>query len=294
METLSLWKQYTIGMKKKYQLTASLLLLACMVTLDAKIPNGGLEEWVQDGDDYNPVDWQTTNNAPFLNVSPYTPAYEGNFSMKVSTFDAGVMVVAGVATMEFSYSKKPAALNACLKTTIMPGDRVLLIFSMFHKDSIIALPTDCTFSIDSTISDFSCFSFPITYRADLDPDSAIIIIMAGSAAPQVGTEIVVDALSFQDSNPTSQALFLETGSVGNYPNPAGRNTFIPVNLLTDSDVEILVWDSKGALVQSIPYHSLRAGKHTLEVDTGGLPQGVYPYAVRAKGVTLHGKMIINQ
>lgn len=45
----------------------------------------------------------------------------------------------------------------------MPGDKVYLIIAFYQGDSIVALPADCTFSIDTTISEFTYLTFPITY-----------------------------------------------------------------------------------------------------------------------------------
>ena len=68
------------------------LCMLLQISLVAQIPNGGFEDWVADGSNNNPVDWETTNKDPILSVTPYTPAYAGNFSVKVSTYDAGVLV----------------------------------------------------------------------------------------------------------------------------------------------------------------------------------------------------------
>jgi hypothetical protein len=281
--------------KKFGTLLAINVFMSFLLSLTAQIPNGGFEDWVVDGNDNNPVDWRTSNSDPILSVTPYAPAYAGNFSMKVSTYDAGVLIVPGVATAEFPYAQRPSEINACIKTTVMPGDKVLLIISMYHEDSIVALPTDCSFSIDSTISDFTCLSFPITYQSELIPDSAIIIVMAGSAAPQVGTEIIVDELSFTTVNTSVDQMFATTiYDEANYPNPAGDFTFIPVNLAFESDVEILVWDMNGKIVQSLPFRLLPAGKHDLLVNTDELTNGIYLYSVRGKDYTFNGKIVVDK
>jgi len=143
-------------MKRLYTFLAINVLMIFLISLRAQIPNGGFENWVADGNDNNPIDWSTTNGDPFVSVTPYTPAYAGSFSMKVSTFSAGFLTVSGVASIEFPYTQRPSEINACIKTTVMPGDKVYLIISMFHEDVIIASPTNCSFSIDTTISNFTC------------------------------------------------------------------------------------------------------------------------------------------
>lgn len=279
-------------MKRIFKCLALYSMSLILVPLTAQIPNSGFEEWVQDGDDYNPAGWNTSNNAPILTVSPFFPPYAGNLSMKVNTFNAGIMVVPGVAAAEFPYMQRPSAISACLKTNVMPGDRVLFIISMFSKDSIIALPTDCSFSIDSTIADFTCFTFPITYRSDLTPDSASIIIMAGSNLPQAGTEIIVDELSFHETTVTVPATPAASTFSGVYPNPAGGFAQIGLDLTNESDVVVFIWDSRGSLVRSLPFDSLKPGKHELKIETGHLAKGIYPFSVRGKDVAFHGRLII--
>jgi hypothetical protein len=280
--------------KKFGTLLAINVFMSFLFSLTAQIPNGGFEDWVVDGNDNNPVDWRTANSDPILTVTPYTPAYAGNFSMKVSTYDAGVMIIPGVATAEFPYTQRPSEINACIKTTIMPGDKVFLIISMYHEDSIIALPTDCSFSIDSTISEFTCLSFPITYQSDLIPDSAIIIVLAGSVSAQVGTEIIVDELTYTINTTDDKSFAATISNDVNYPNPAGEFTYIPVNLMAESDVEILIWDMNGRIIQSLPFHHLPVGKHELLVNTKQFTNGIYPYSVKGKDFTFNGKIVIDK
>lgn len=176
----------------------------------------------------------------------------------------------------------------------MPGDKVLFIISLYQEDSIIALPTDCTFSIDSTISEFACYIFPITYQSDLIPDLASIVVIAGSDTPQIGTEIIVDELSFLVNTGVDQRNALPNSLSVSYPNPAQDNTYIPIHLLKGSEVEVIVWDLKGNLVQSYPFHYLEAGKHELELDIRQLPNGMYAYSVRGEDIFLRSKMVISK
>lgn len=263
-----------------------------LISLKAQIPNNGFENWLVDGNNNNPVNWTTTNSDPYVSVTPYTPAYAGSFSMKVTTFDAGIVTVTGLAAIEFPYTQRPLEINACIKTTVMPGDKVYFILSLWEGDSIIASPTNCSFSIDTTISNFTCLSFPITYLSNLNPDSASIIIIAGSDSAQLGTEIIVDELSFNLTTAIDQTIATTNNNTVNYPNPAGNFTYIPVNLFNESDVEVLIWDIKGNLVQSYPFQYLKVGKHELLVNTSQLTNGIYPYSVRGKDFTVYGKMVI--
>jgi len=279
-------------MKKLHTILASSLLMMSLISGNAQVPNGGFENWVSDGTDNNPVDWETTNSDPFVCVTPYTPAYAGNYSMRVSAFDAGFMTVPGAASIEFPYTQRPSLVKACIKATVMPGDKVFLIVSLFQGDSIIAAPTNGTFVIDTTISEFTCLSFPITYLSNLTPDHANIMVLAGITTAQLGTEIIVDELSFDLSPVLDKPMLKANTSKANYPNPAGNFTYIPIDLLNESDVDVLLWNSNGNLVQSSPFHCLKEGKQELLVNTSQLTNGMYPYLVVGEDFTISGKIEI--
>jgi hypothetical protein len=282
-------------MKLKYVFLALFFYIFNISTNKAQIPNSGFENWQVDGNnDNNPVGWSTTNSDPEQSVSPYTPAYAGSFSMKVETFNPGIMIVPGVAEITFAFNQRPSVFNICLKTNIAAGDKVYIIVSLFNGDSIVASPDSCSFVIDSTISDFTCFSYPIVYQSPLNPDSANILIVAGSMAAQVGTEIIVDELSFGGTSGLCQIDEITDRSLKNYPNPAGDYTHIPFVLENDSDIELSVWDASGSLVKSYSYRSLKAGKQDLLVNTSMYSNGIYSYSIKGKEILFHGKLIVSK
>lgn len=280
-------------MKLKFLFFSITLFILNISTIKSQIPNNGFESWVLDANnDNNPVGWSTTNSDPEQSVSPYTPAYAGSFSMKVETFNPGIMVVPGVAEITFAYNQRPSIFNVCLKTNVAPGDKVYIIVSLFNGDSIVASPDSCSFIIDSTISDFTCFSYPVVYQSPLNPDSANILIVAGSMASQLGTEIIVDELSFGGASGICQIDAISDKSLKNYPNPAGEFTYIPFILDYDSDIELSVWDASGALVRSYSYKSLKAGKQDLLINTSLYNNGIYSYSIKGKEILFHGKMVV--
>ena len=279
-------------MKRFYAILVINSFVFFLISLNAQIPNSGFEDWVVDGNNNNPIDWSTTNHDPIVCVTPYTPAYAGDYSMRVSTYDAEIIIITGVASIEFPHAQRPSELNACIKTTVMPGDKVYLIIAFYQGDSVVALPTDCTFSIDTTISEFTCFTFPITYQSILNPDSASIIIIAGSESAKLGTEIIVDELSFNYTTTIVQKRSISKPVAENFPNPAANFTYIPVNLNRPSDLEILIWDIKGTIVQSQSIQKLTVGEHELLVNTSQLTNGIYLYSVRGEDIFLRSKMVI--
>ncbi len=260
----------------------------------AQIPNGTFESWAVDiyGDN-NPVSWTTTNSDPDISVTPYSPAYAGTYSMKVSTFDPGFMAIPGVAEVSFPYSQRPTHINACFKATILPGDHAYIIVALYQGDSIVAAPGDCSFVIDTTNSTFTCMSFPITYQSALVPDSAYIMVIAGSSLAQLGTNIIVDNLTF--SLPASIATYSNSQNIiTNYPNPTSSETYLDLNLITKNNIIISVWDAKGSLVNTIDLGTIASGKQQITLNTNTLENGIYTYNVKGQDISYYGKLIVNK
>jgi hypothetical protein len=203
------------------------------------------------------------------------------------------MQIAGIAEISFPYSLRPSEITACLKTSVMPGDKVYVIVSFFQGDSILASPGDCSFVIDSSINDFTCLTFPITYQSALIPDSANIMIVAGSNTAQSGTEIIVDELSFGFSSGISDAPGATKNGIRSFPNPANNYTYIPVELSVKSDVKISVYDLKGAFIQTVAFPSLNAGSHNCKINTTEMAPGVYSFSIKNSGIQ-HGRFSVSR
>ncbi len=275
-----------------------IFLISCLASLrlSAQVPNGGFENWVLDiNGDLNPVDWTTTNSSPDVSVSQYTPAYSGNYSMKVEAFDPGFGVFAGLATIDFPYSQQPDQLTACLMANVMPGDFVYIILALHNADSVVAAPLYCTFKVDSNITQFTCMTFPITYQSTLAPDSATIIIAAGNyGSAQMGTYVIIDDLSFGFSSGIEEAGTSSSILGQNYPNPASNSTTFPLRLSRPGDVIITVYDAQGKEVKQIVSEKMPAGEQHIELSLGELPSGVYSCSVRGEDFLLTRALLVNR
>lgn len=281
-------------MKKTTLFTFLIVCFLSTTNLISQIPNGTFESWAVDiyGDN-NPVSWTTTNSDPDISVTPYTPAYAGTYSMKVSTFDPGFMAIPGVAEISFPYSQRPTHINACIKANILSGDKAYIIVALYQGDSIVAAPGDCSFVIDTTISSFTCLSFPITYQSALIPDSAYIMVVAGSSLAQLGTNIIVDNLSF--SLPADIATYNNIqNKITNYPNPTSSETYIDLSLNSKTNIVISIWDTKGALVKTIDLGTVASGKQRITLNTNTLENGIYSYNLKGEDISFYGKLIVNK
>jgi hypothetical protein len=259
---------------------SGIIFFALSTIGQAQIPNNGFENWTNNGSENDPDFWSTNNSNPFISVSPYSPAFAGNYSMKVETFSPGFGVVPGVAQTEFNYSQRPNYIKACIKTQIMPGDKVIFLVSMFQGDSIVASPLFCSFNIDTNINEFTCLYFPISYLSTLIPDSVNIIISAGMGSTQLGTYIIVDELSFENGLGLED---LNKESINVYPNPFMDHLIVTANNITK--VELLNVNGERILLQSF------LSENQTEIDTHILPQGVYLVRIHTDKGIYHRRLI---
>ena len=96
----------------------------------------------------------------------------------------------------------------------------------------------------------------------------------------------------------------ETGLLPNYPNPFNPETWIPYNLADDADVQITIYDTKGALVRQLDLGHQMAGYYTnrsraayWDGRNGGgesVASGLYFYTLTAGDFTATRKMLVGK
>ncbi len=261
----------------------------------AQVPNSGFENWTIDGNnDNNPDGWFTTNSDPDVSVTPYSPAYAGSHSMKVATFDPGFMFMPGTAEAEFAMSQRPNFLNVCFKANIVWADKVYILFGLYQGDSIVASPDSCSFVIDTSNSNFKCVSFPVLYQSALIPDSAYIMVMAGSLSSQNGTYIIVDEMNFSMVAGVEEASTSSFVSAYCFPNPAKDNTSIFILNNKDSQLKLEIFDMKGALVYQEELKLFPSAKAEISIPTTALTSGQYIYRLRGASTNINSKLVIRK
>jgi hypothetical protein len=279
-------------MKSKLYILVLLFSFLVFASAQAQIPNSGFESWTLDGDNnLNPDSWETTNSNPVVTVEQYTPAYAGNYSLRAFAVDLSVVTLAGVAYTSFPLNARPTHLRACFKATIMPGDFAYIMFAAWSGDSVIAAQDSCTFKIDSTISQFTCVNLPITYVSQLVADSATILISGGDLSnAQLGTEIIVDELSFLgvgiDETENSAIAFQP------FPNPASAVMSISLALKKNTTLALHVYDVNGREVLTEKSVNVPAGDQAIRVHVAGLAEGIYCCRLENATFSAAGKFII--
>lgn len=260
--------------------------------------NVGFEDWVTDPDsNNNPVGWQTSNSFPIVNVEPFSPGCSGSYAMKVKTLNLG-FPFPGVAILEtaYNFSQIPNRFSACVKSNIMPGDQAIILVGLMRGDSIIAATDSCTFKIDSTISEFTYLEFPIAIQSSLLPDSVFIMVASGIGSGQVGTELIVDEITFKVGGSTvvleeeilPSAFFLHQ----NYPNPFNPTTKISWQSPIGSHQTLKVYDLLGNEIATLVDEEKPVGVYEINFNASNLASGIYFYKIQAGSFVQTKKMIL--
>ena len=101
---------------------------------------------------------------------------------------------------------------------------------------------------------------------------------------------------FRDDEVNSPALY------NNYPNPSNPETWIPYHLASNTDVQVLIYDTKGELVRQLDLGYQRAGDYTDRRQSAywdrrnehgeSVSSGMYFYTLTTADYTETRKMLI--
>jgi len=80
----------------------------------------------------------------------------------------------------------------------------------------------------------------------------------------------------------------------NYPNPFNPTTSIVVDLLQDSDVQIIIYNLEGKEIAKLFKGFLTSGTHKFSFDASELPSGIYLYKVSTPEFSSTKKMILTK
>ncbi len=96
-------------------------------------------------------------------------------------------------------------------------------------------------------------------------------------------------LGFKDENTNLPTKF---SLKHNYPNPFNPVTKIKFDLPENSQVNLLVYNSRGQIVATLLNDHLEAGRHTIDFNAAHLPSGVYFYRISAGKFTDVKRMLV--
>ncbi|HAE31126.1 MAG TPA: hypothetical protein DCF89_08425 [Flavobacteriales bacterium] len=78
----------------------------------------------------------------------------------------------------------------------------------------------------------------------------------------------------------------------NVPNPFNGSTMIPFELINSADVEFVVMDVAGKIVEKRQLGTLQSGKHNVEFRSNDLSDGIYYYSVIVDGIRSTKRMAV--
>jgi hypothetical protein len=78
----------------------------------------------------------------------------------------------------------------------------------------------------------------------------------------------------------------------NYPNPFNPATVISYELPVTSNVRLIIYDVLGREVQTLINEHQNAGNHSVTLDAGNLPSGVYFYRLQAGSYNATKKLLL--
>ncbi|MCE9540055.1 MAG: T9SS type A sorting domain-containing protein [Bacteroidetes bacterium] len=80
----------------------------------------------------------------------------------------------------------------------------------------------------------------------------------------------------------------------NSPNPAKQNTVISFQLNTSGLVSLELFDMLGNLVSSVLNQEMKAGAHSIPLETGAIPNGIYFYVLKKDEFSQTKRMVVSK
>ena len=78
----------------------------------------------------------------------------------------------------------------------------------------------------------------------------------------------------------------------NYPNPFGESTTLTFALETSAVVQLYICNMQGAVVKRILNQKTEKGRHSVQINSGGLPSGIYQLVLRSSQGSAVKKMVV--
>jgi len=124
--------------------------------------------------------------------------------------------------------------------------------------------------------------------ADGVANGNLTFVSNDQTSPNVELHGVGIAVSVGEETPTPLAFSLGEA----YPNPFNATTVIPFMVVTESDVQIAVYDLAGRLVEELVQGRITAGKHNVSFTGDNLGAGVYMLRMKAGSFEATQKLVL--
>ena len=236
---------------KKHLLLISLACIAITAIAQNSIPNGNFEAWNQVSYDY-PQNYPFNSNYDLLfryqssiqfNVEKTTPAYHGNFAVKLSTITLGTDTAMGYFinsnpsngnpdawTGGMPYTEKPTGIKGYYKYNVATGDEAL-IFAVFSKGGVNI--GTYLYPIGGLHNDYVEFNLTFDPPLSQTPDEVIFAATSSNIMVKesgvAGSVLILDDVSF--TGVTSQPAMMN----GDFELWDSQTVYKPTNWYVDGE-----------------------------------------------------------
>lgn len=277
-------------MKKQFLFISFICATSFINAQSQALPNGGFENWTNQGAFEDPQYWATMN---FYSISgapatafKSTDAHSGTYALKLKTLTAEVDgemdTIRGIAllgsfnisngenTIGQSFTQRPDSLVGWYKLTSVNNSP----FFIYSKLSKWNTSTNATEDIGETLfqgaanSSYVRFSVPIIYANNKTPDSLQILISNSLDSNVITNELLLDDLKFIYNNTSTVGIAENTVKIQLSPNPVMDQ----LHIQSDQPVErISVKDIHGKRVFDLSGNN----SEYYQVETAHFSPGIY-------------------
>lgn len=279
-------------------ITIAFILILAAVLSAQEIPNPGFENW--DGATGDLIDW-FENNPPTgpQPVIQSLNSHSGMWSVGLRVVDLGggiplpPSISAGADGTGFPVTQRYEALNGWYEFTPLAGDFFNVAIQMWSGGIQGTQIGNGFFSTQSSTTDWTQFSVPVTYTESGTPDWCTIQIIIGIKL-SIGGQAVVDDLSFGGASAVEQIEDLVPNKFElkqNYPNPFNPVTQIEYSIPEASFVQLKVYDVLGNEVTTLVNQEQSAGVYRADFNADVFSSGLY--IARLNAGTFTGSIKMN-
>ena len=264
------------------------------------IPNGGFENWTDNGLYEDPDQWVSLNFFALLGApetaTKSTDAHSGTYAAQLQTVAADVDgdgnndtipsslslgtldLMSGESTNGAAFTSRPDSLTGWYKFAPLNADAFVVQVSLTKWNAVSGeqeTVASGTYTQDAAASVYRRMSFPLVYESTDIPDTvSVTFITAGGMTTSPGTALWIDDLAFVTNSPLAVIPKPAEPAIQLYPNPAKES----VNVVLAKDANIHICNALGMEVDvmratasktlSIPTAKYDNGVYLLKTDTG--------------------------
>jgi hypothetical protein len=202
------------------------------------------------------------------------------------TSDAGATWVKAGGNLEGNVSGTGSGPSIRWASIIPVSDGVIYMVAgstgVYATDSLNGTSTVWVQQGANTIGNSVCDM--IDYRLS---DGLVVVATHSNGIFSANITSVNDIVSINDITASKQELQLS-----NYPNPMNQSTTIEFKLDKKENVNLVVWDECGRLIQTLANETMQAGVHTVNFNRNNLKAGMYYYSLTVGDRRKTNKLII--